>query len=194
MPKGNLPDLLRLAMKGAPFIEGRIFLKARIEIPPLTGTVRQKLELDGRFDISQAKFLRSMIQDRIDELGWRGQGQPKNTEIDQVVSGMAGAFHLENEVISFKELSFGIPGADVDLTGAYNLNKEKLDFHGALQLQAKASQTISGWKRWLLKPVDPFLSKNGAGTFLRIQVTGTAKEPKFGLDLSRPTTQRETHP
>jgi len=103
----------------------------------------------------------------------------KTYEIDQVVSGMAGAFHLENEVISFKELSFGIPGADVDLTGAYNLNKEKLDFHGALQLQAKASQTISGWKRWLLKPVDPFLSKNGAGTFLRIQVTGTAKEPKI---------------
>jgi len=29
MPKGSLPDLLRLAMKGAPFMEGRIFLKTR---------------------------------------------------------------------------------------------------------------------------------------------------------------------
>jgi len=41
---------------------------------------------------------------------------------------------------------------------------------------------MSGWKRWALKPADPFFSKNGAGTFLRIKVAGTAKEPKFGLN------------
>src|SRR5262249_20357065 len=136
--------------------------------------------------ISQAKFLRSTIQDRIDELSRRGQGQPQNEEIDEVISGMAGAFHLENEVIAFKEVSFGIPGADIDLKGAYNLESEALDFHGALKLKAKASQTMSGWKRWVLKPVDPFLSKNGAGTFLRIQVTGTAKDPQFGRDRGKP--------
>jgi hypothetical protein len=182
MPKGNLQDLLGLAMKGAPFMEGQIFLQMKIDIPPLTRKVREKLVLDGRFDISQAKFLRSKIQDRIDELSRRGQGQPKNEEIDQVISGMAGTFHLQNQVIDFKALSFAIPGAGVDLTGTYNLGSDVLDFRGALKLAAKVSQTMSGWKRWALKPVDPFFSKNGAGTFLRIKVTGTAKEPKFGLD------------
>jgi hypothetical protein len=49
-------------------------------------------------------------------------------------------------------------------------------------LQAKISQTMTGWKHWLLKPVDPFFSKNGAGTFLKIKVTGSSKQPKFGLD------------
>ena len=37
MPDGYLPDLLRLAMKGSPFMDGRITMNTRIDIPPLTG-------------------------------------------------------------------------------------------------------------------------------------------------------------
>jgi hypothetical protein len=40
---------------------------------------------------------------------------------------------------------------------------------------------MTGWKRWALKPVDPFFAKEGAGTFLRIAITGSAQQPKFGL-------------
>jgi hypothetical protein len=165
MPKGNLRDILSLAMKGTPFMEGNILLKAKIDIPPLDGKVREKLILDGQFDISQAKFLQSKIQSRIDELSRRGQGQPKNEEIDEVVSGMAGTFHLQNETITFNALSFDVTGAGVDLTGSYDLDSEVLDFHGALKLQAKVSQTMSGWKRWVLKPVDPFFSKMAPAHF-----------------------------
>jgi hypothetical protein len=194
MPKGNLRDVLSLAMKGSPFMEGRISLKAKIDIPPLTGKVREKLILDGRFDTSQAKFLRSKIQSRIDELSRRGQGQPQNEEIDEVVHGMAGAFHLEDEVMTFKALSFAVPGAGVDLSGNYNLDNDMLDFHGALKLQAKVSETMSGWKRWVLKPVDPFFSKNGAGTFIRIQVHGTAKDPQFGRERDKHEGQAGINP
>ena len=35
--------------------------------------------------------------------------------------------------------------------------------------------------------LDPFFSKQGAGTLLRIQVVGTSKEPKFGRDRGKPT-------
>ena len=35
----------------------------------------------------------------------------------------------------------------------------------------------------VLKPVDPLFEKNGAGAFLRIHVEGTARQPKFGVDL-----------
>jgi len=179
MPSGNLRDLLTLAMKGPPFMEGRISLKTRIDIPPLSGKVSKKLHLDGTFQISQSRFLRSKIQDRIDALSRRGQGKPRDEEIVEVPSGMAGAFKLENEIITFNPISFAVPGAGVDLTGSYNLKKEDVDFHGTLKLQAKVSQTMTGWKRWVLKPVDPFFSKQGAGTFLHIQVTGTSKDPKF---------------
>ena len=61
-------------------------------------------------------------------------------------------------------------------------NPANTPFHGTLKLQAKISETMTGWKRWLLKPVDPFFSKQGAGTLLHIQVTGSSKDPKFGRD------------
>jgi hypothetical protein len=185
MPNGNLPDLLRLAMKGTPFMEGRITLKTKINIPPLTGKVVEKLRLDGTFEVRDAKFLRANIQEQIDQLSRRGQGQPKNLAIDDVVSLMRGSFRLENEIMTFRSLTFGVPGADVDLAGNVNLDQDQIDLRGALRLRAKVSQTMTGWKRWALKPIDPFFSKKGAGTYLRIKVDGTSKQPKFGLDRKR---------
>jgi hypothetical protein len=182
MPKGNLRDLLTLAMKGDPFMEGQIELKTKIDIPPLSGKVKEKLILDGQFEITDGKFLRSKIQDKIDELSRRAQGQPKNMEIDEVILKMAGAFVMEDQRITFKALSFAVPGSGVDLTGDYDLHADVLDFHGTLRLDAKISQTLTGWKRWLAKPLDPFFAKDGAGTKLRIQIVGSAKEPKFGRD------------
>jgi len=182
MPQGNLLDLLTLAMKGETFMEGQIALKTRIDIPPLSGKVREKLILDGQFNVTQGKFLRSTIQDQIDMLSRRGQGQPQNMAIDEVVLAMGGRFHLEDEKITFESLSFAVPGSGIDLSGKYDLDKDLLDFHGTLKLNATVSQTMTGWKRWVLKPVDPFFSKEGVGTFLHIQVVGPSKAPKFGRD------------
>lgn len=180
MPNGDIRDLLRLATKGPPFMEGRVRLKTKLEIPPLSSTVKQKLVLDGDFELSNARFLKSAIQDQIDNLSRKGQ--PKNEEIDQVVSDMMGTFRLENEIMIFQALSFRVPGARVSLAGDYNLGRDTLDFRGNLKLVATVSQTQTGWKRWALKPVDRFFEKNGAGTFLRIKVDGNAAKPKFGLD------------
>lgn len=182
MPNGDMRDLLRLAMKGPPFMEGFITMKSSIEIPPLDSKVKQKLVLDGSFDLHNAKFLKSTIQDQIDQLSRRGQGHPKDQGIDEVVSKMEGSFHLENQVMTFRSLAFQVPGAAVSVAGNYNLNDGMLDFHGALSLDAKISQTVTGWKHWLLKPVDPFFAKNGAGTYLKIEITGDAHHPRFGLD------------
>jgi len=187
MPSGNIQDLLSLAMKGTPFMRGKIALNTKIDIPPLTSSVREKLLLDGQFQLSQARFLKSTVQDQIDTLSRRGRGQPGNTDISGVVSLMAGKFTLANEMITFQSLSFAVPGSGVDLTGTYDLDRDALDFHGTLRLQAKVSQTMTGWKRWVLKPIDPFFSKQGAGTLLRIQVVGTSKEPKFGRDRGKTT-------
>jgi hypothetical protein len=187
MPSGNIQDLLSLAMKGTPFMRGKISLNTKIDIPPLTGSVREKLLLDGQFQLSQARFLKSTVQDQIDTLSRRGRGQPNNTDISGVVSLMAGKFTLANEMVTFQSLSFAVPGSGVDLAGTYDLDRETLDFHGTLRLQAKVSETMTGWKRWVLKPIDPFFSKQGAGTLLRIQVVGTSKEPKFGRDRGKAT-------
>jgi hypothetical protein len=49
--------------------------------------------------------------------------------------------------------------------------------------QSTLSQTTRGWKAALLKPLDPLIEKEGAGTLLPIEVTGTGSDPQFGLDM-----------
>jgi len=184
MPNGYLPDLLRLAMKGAPFMDGRITLNTRIDIPPLTAKVKQKLVLDGTFNLREAKFLRSTVQSQIDGLSRHAQGQPNNQEIDSVASNMKGSFRLENQLMTFRSFSFDVPGAGVALAGNYNLKDDKLDFKGTLMLDARLSQMVTGWKSWALKAVDPIFAKNGAGTFLNILVEGTARKPQMGVEFA----------
>ena len=183
MPDGYLPDLLRLAMKGSPFMDGRITMKTSIDIPPLTGTVKQKIVLDGNFSLRDAKFLKSTIQSQIDGLSRHAQGQPKNEEIDEVASNMKGSFRLENQIMTFRSLSFDVPGAGIALAGTYNLRDQGLDFKGTLKLEAKVSEMVTGWKSVLLRPIDPLFEKNGAGTFLHILVQGSARSPKFGVQF-----------
>lgn len=186
MPAGNLRDVLRLAMRSPPIMEGRIALKSKVAIPPLTKKVSEKLLLDGQFTISGGRFLQSGIQSKVDGLSRRGQGEPGNKEIADVFSTIAGHFRMENRTITFRPLTFVTPGAIVKLTGQYNLADDMVDFHGSLALDAKVSRTMTGWKRWVLKPVDPLFAKNGAGTFLRIKIDGSSESPNIGLDHGRP--------
>jgi hypothetical protein len=69
------------------------------------------------------------------------------------------------------------------MTGQYSLDGKTFDIHGKLRMDAKLSQLTTGWKSILLKPVDPFFSKHGAGTEVPFKVTGTNSEPHFGLDF-----------
>lgn len=183
MPNGNLGDVLRLAMKGAPFMGGRLVLNTRIDIPPLTTRVKEKLELDGRFEVLQGSFLHSKIQGYIDGLSKRAQGKTRQSDTGTVVSRMTGEFHLENAAMRFRKLSFGIPGADLDLAGNYNLDSTGLDFAGTLKLKATVSQMVTGWKSLVLRPVDRLFERGGAGTYLPIRIDGTSKAPRFGVVL-----------
>jgi hypothetical protein len=49
----------------------------------------------------------------------------------------------------------------------------------------------SKWKSILLKPVDPFFKKNGAGAEIPVKISGTKSAPKFGLDLGHKDKKKE---
>jgi hypothetical protein len=98
---------------------------------------------------------------------------------------MQGRFVLANSQVTFSSLSFGIPGATVQLQGTFGLLSQALDFHGTLRLQAKVSQTTTGIKSLLLKPIDPLFEREGAGTVLPIKITGTREEPSFRLEIGK---------
>jgi len=126
-------------------------------------------------------FTSDVVQGKVDTLSRKGQGQPKNEEIDNVISNLRGQFILKNRRATFSNLEFDVQGARVQLAGTYDMGSEALDFHGHLVMKAKLSQMTTGAKSFFLKAVDPFFSKHGQ-TDLPIQITGTRAHPEFGLD------------
>ncbi len=184
--KGQLPDVLRLALDDPePLMNGVLSLDSLVNLPPGEARVVDRLELNGRFEIVQLAFASDAIQDKVDEFSRRGRGRPADTAIQDVKSTMKGGFALKDGVLRFSGLHFAVRGALVDLRGYYVLRGGALDFQGTVRLDARASQTMTGWKSLLAKVVDPLLAKDGAGTVLPITITGTAKQPQFGVEVKK---------
>ena len=161
---------------------------------PGDSDVIQRLTLAGNFQISNGHFSNEKIQGRVDGLSMRSQGQPKlasDNVADNVPSNLSGIFDLRKGLLSFTQIDFRVPGTDVKLNGLYSLDGNQFDFHGKARMNAKLSHMVSGWKSVLLKPVDPFLSKNGAGTELPVKITGTRSEPHFGLDFGHKEAEKD---
>ena len=187
MEKGKIEDLLRLAIKTEPpIMTGAVRLKTRFNLPPGARDVADRLQLSGNFEVSQVHFTNQKIQGRVDSLSMRSQGKPKEATDnipDNVHSDMTGTFDLKNGVLSLPRLEYKVPGTEVNLAGQYSLDNNQFDFHGKARMEAKLSQMVTGWKSILLKPVDPFFRKDGAGTEVPIKITGTKSELHFGLDF-----------
>jgi hypothetical protein len=158
-------------------------LTARIDIPEADTDLIDRMKLDGRFGVGNMEFTNAGTQSKVDALSRRGQGQPKNDEISDESSHLTGQFKMDQSTITLSNLAFNVEGANIDLAGTYQMDSGALDFRGHLKLTAKISQTMTGAKSFFLKAVDPFFSKNGAGTDLPIKITGTKDHPSFGLDF-----------
>jgi hypothetical protein len=190
VPSGRLEDMLALAVKTEPpVMTGGLVLHTKFDLPPGPDSVTQKLRLKGGFHISGARFTDPKTQDKIDGLSLRGQGKPDEANEDaahtinaNIASDLRGNFVLRDSRLAITGLHFIVPGANISLNGVYTLDGNQIDFHGTARLQAKLSHMVTGWKSLLLKPVDPFFSKNGAGTEVPIEVTGTRDNVHFGLN------------
>ena len=187
MQKGEIEDLLKLAVRtDPPIMSGSVRLKTKFDLSPGKADVANRLKLSGNFQVSEAHFTNEKIQEKIDALSMRSQGNPKQAHesgAESAQSDLKGTFSLSNGMISLSELEFRIPGTRVNLTGIYSLDGNEFDFHGKARLDAKLSHMVTGWKSILLKPADPFFSKDGVGTELPIKITGTKSEPHFGFDF-----------
>ena len=182
---GRLEDILRLGVKTArPPMTGKLRLQTRMAVVPGPGKISQRIKLDGRFVADSAHPTNPVVQEKLKTLSRRGKGQPKDLEAGVDVFDLKGQFRLNQGTASFPSLNFSIPGARLSLDGEYGLMSEQLDFHGKLFLDAKLSQTTSGFKSILLKPVDPFFRKGGK-TVLPIRITGPRSRPQYKLDLHR---------
>lgn len=184
----RLEDVLLLVMKGkTPSMTGRLTTHATLDLPPkgYEADVIERMTVDGTFQIDHARFTSDQVQDKIDGFSRRGQGRPTDRSIDNVLSDLKGKVRLGDGRMRLSDVRFTVQGAAVAMDGTYDLRRETLDFAGVVRLQARVSQTMTGFTSFLLKPFDPLLRKQGAGTRLAIKVTGTREQPRFGVDVGR---------
>jgi hypothetical protein len=183
--EGHMEDLLRLAVKGKPSMTGGISFHTSFLLPPGDRDISERLKLKGTFDIGDARFLNGESQAKIEKLSNRGRGITHDVADDSVASNFRGAFALRDGVIQFTNLAFEVPGVQVLVNGTYSLQTQEIDLHGTARMQAKVSHMTTGFKSFLLKAVDPFFAKKGAGAVLPIKIQGTGESPTFGLEFRR---------
>ncbi len=185
--QGQMADFLRLTSRnGQAFLSGTLRMKTLLDIPPGKDPVNKRLRLKGSFNLANVAFQSEKTRQYIAQLSLRGQGRPqdlKNSGDADVRSTMASSFTMAGGVISLPNLVYTVPGAEIDLKGAYAMDGGAIDFAGAAKMDATISQMVGGWKGALLKPADRFFKKEGAGTRMPIKVGGTREDPKFGVNF-----------
>lgn len=182
----RMEDILQLVMDAkTPFLTGDVDFQSKIVIPPGPGEVIRKLRLNGQFHLASGIFTSEDVNAKIITLSDRARGITKSAQSrlpqQTVASDFSGQFRLQDGVLSLRTLSFAVPGATIALRGLYNMPSHNLDFRGLFRMQATLSDTQSGLKHWLLKPLDPLFEKNGAGLQLPFGVSGSQEHPELSV-------------
>lgn len=189
VPNGRLEDFLDLSVKSQrPIMTATIATKTKLHIRPGKESVTQKLSFRGNFELRKIRFSNPEVQDKVDTLSLRAQGDPKHAKpgAKEVDSQMQGTFVMSRGLIRFSNLSYTLPGGRIELTGVYAMNGQKFDFAGTVFTKATLPQMVaSRWKSLLLRPISPFFKGPNGGAKIPVTITGTRSAPKFGLDLFR---------
>jgi hypothetical protein len=183
----RMEDLLLLAVKDEPAMTGDVHLDTAFLLPPRSkNDVLHRLFLDSTFSVDKVVFTSQGVEQKVDKLSMRSQGQHGDVpDGENIASEMHGRFRLQGGVITFSDLNFSVPGADVHVIGTFGLDNQALDFHGTFDMQASLSQTQTGVKSFLLRAVNPFFAKPGGGSRIPFKIGGTEKFPIYSLDLHR---------
>ena len=193
MDQARIEDLLRLGVRtDPPVLEGQVKLHTNLDLPPGPQDVAHRLRLQGNFAIVNGRFSSDKIQNRIDELSLRSQGQvelltqeQRDGKLALVHSQLRGDFTLADASLNLPNLHFDIPGVAIKLAGVYTLDGAKFNFAGTADMKTTVSRMVGGWRGVLLMPFDKVLQKNGAGTEVPFKIDGAKSDPHFGFDFDR---------
>ncbi|HUK30435.1 MAG TPA: AsmA-like C-terminal region-containing protein [Candidatus Acidoferrum sp.] len=187
----RLEDFLFLAAKGhEPAMRGGVSVELVIDVPAGDEPLINSLSLRGQFGVAGGSLTSASAQNKLDSLSRGGQGQPKNEEIQNVISNLRGRFAFGKGLVTVSSLTFSVPGAIVQLNGTYKVLKDDLDLHGHLLLDVKLSKTTTGAKSFFLKFADSYFKGITGGASVPIKVTGSRHDPAFGLDSHNSANQK----
>lgn len=182
--EAKVEDLFRFALKGdKPPLTGPIELDTAVTIPSGKGKVLQRMIIDGEFRIREGEFTNPDFQKKLAQISKFGR-KDRDQEVDnRTFSDLNGTFRLENEIIRFTQLHFGVPGMFVSLKGTYGLDTEQMDFRGNVNLDRSVSEMTKGRLSEWLSVLDLILRSGKAGTSVPIRIQGNRSSPSVSLDF-----------
>ena len=88
---GRIEDVLKLGVKASkPVMTGRMQLRAKLLLPAGDRDVIEKLDLAGTFRLNEARFTNVNVQEKINALSKRGNGNETAGNGPSVVSHLSG--------------------------------------------------------------------------------------------------------
>ncbi len=187
---GRAEDLLNLVSptRTKPLLSAALSDRATIHIPPGPQRMLLKLETSGQATLLNTRWGDQEVQRKVNALSLRGLDKAKlvaehEGDLPNAPTTLTDTFELSSGFLRLNGIAYRMPGATVLMEGSYNLAAETLDFHGVVRTVAKASQMTTGIRSLLLKPLDPLLTKPGAGMQMPVALTGPKGSLSLGLDL-----------
>ena len=141
--------------------------------------------MQGDFGIADGRFTNQETQRKMEKLSEQARGQNQEEDPADVISELKGHLVLQDGRATFSNLSFSVPGAMVRMHGTYDLDDQRVNLQGILQMRAKLSNATTGVKSFLVKALDPFLHNNYPRAPFPISITGTYHHPSYHV-LTRP--------
>jgi AsmA-like C-terminal region len=182
--EGSIKDWLELlSHKHHPAMTGTMKFRTIVYVPPGPQDFIKRVNLRGDFEIGEANFTKPASQQKVNNLSRIAQGQKAVDDPESVFENMRGHVDMENEVANVSDLYFGIPGALAHMHGTYGIESDKIDLHGNLRVDQKISKGSTGLKSVFLKVIEPMMKKKKAGEVVPVKITGTMREPSYGLDV-----------
>ena len=182
--EGSIKDWLELlAHSHHPKMTGTMKFRTIVYVPPGQQDFIKRVNLRGDFEIGNAEFSKPATQEKVNQLSQAARGQKPDDAPESVFENMRGHVEMENAVANVSDLYFGVPGALAHMHGTYGIESDKIDLHGNLRVDQKLSKSSSGLKSVFLKLIEPAMKKKKAGEIVPVKITGTMKEPSYGLDI-----------
>ncbi len=184
MPRGRLEDVLLFILKDPkPPFTGSASFHWQFTAPLTSKDTVREMRIDGPASLEDVRPSKERTREKLDALSAKGQGEPQAAGSISARTNVHGQIDVREGVAHLAGVSLRTPGVVVLLHGTYQLRSEQLNLSGTARLEAKLSQTTTGFKSALLKIVDPFFKKKKAGAAVPVRVTGTARDPNVRTDI-----------
>lgn len=179
---GDLHQLLEVIESSTPTVAGKVSIAAQAEFGSGPQAFLKRLRLQGHIAVKDVTFVTSKTQTEMDAFSARARKQNNNDPV-KVTAAASGDTRFRDGMAYFPDIQVELPGANAHLAGTFNLLNTRVDLTGKVAMQQKLSKDVTGWKKWLMTPLDPFFRHGKTGAVVSIAVTGTSQNPKIGQNL-----------